>query len=113
MTPLVPNPEFAHIASDEDIATVLAALTAKGMAAEVFEKSAQARRRVLDLLPEGAEVYTALSQTLEGLGLHEEISTSSRYVPLRPQIDQLGRQERMARPGRKLMASPEYVIGSV
>ncbi len=34
---LVPNTEFAHLASDEDIATVVAALTAKGIAAEVFE----------------------------------------------------------------------------
>ena len=64
-------------------------------------------------MPEGAEVYTALSQTLEVLGLREEISTSSRYVPLRPQIDKLGREGRMSRAGRKLMASPEYIIGSV
>lgn len=113
MTTLVPNTEFAHLASDEDIATVVTALTAKGMAAEVFENRAQARSRVLDLLPEGAEVYTAVSQTLEVLGLHEEIRTSSRYVPLRQEIEKLGWEERMSRAGRKLMASPESVIGSV
>ncbi len=104
MTTLVPNTEFAHLASDEDIATVVTALTAKGMAASVVENRAEARSRVLDLLPEGAEVYTALSQTLEVLSLREEISTSSRYVPLRPQIDKLGREGRMSRAGRKLMA---------
>ena len=113
VTTLVPNTEFARLASDEDIATVVAALTAKGMAASVVENRAEVRSRVLDLLPEGAEVYTALSQTLEVLGLREEISTSSRYVPLRPQIEKLGREGRMSRAGRKLMASPEYVIGSV
>jgi hypothetical protein len=113
MTTLVPNAEFAHLASDEDIATVVAALTAKGMAASLVEDRAEARSRVLDLLPEGAEVYTALSQTLEVLGLHEEITTSSRYIPLRSEIDKLGREWRMSRAGRKLMASPEYVIGSV
>ncbi len=113
MTTLVPNTEFARLASDEDIATVVTALTAKGMAASVVENRAEARSRVLDLLPGGAEVYTALSQTLEVLGLREEISTSSRYVPLRPQIDKLGREGRTSRAGRTLMASPEYVIGSV
>src|SRR5258707_209858 len=113
MTTLVPNAEFAHLASDEDIATVVSALAAKGMAASVVENRAEARSRVLDLLPEGAEVYTALSQTLEVLGLREEISTSSRYVPLRPQIEKLGREGRVSRAGRKLMASPEHVIGSV
>jgi hypothetical protein len=113
MTTLVPNAEFAHLASDEDIATVVAALTAKGMAASLVEDRAEARSRVFDLLPEGAEVYTALSQTLEVLGLHEEINTSSRYTALRSEIDKLGREGRMSRAGRKLMASPEYVIGSV
>ena len=113
MTTPVPNTEFAHLASDEDIATVVAALTAKGMAAEVFETRAETRSRVLDLLPEGAEVYTALSKTLEILGLQEEITASSRYISLRSQVDTLGREGRMSRTGRKLMASPEYVIGSV
>ncbi|HKD77302.1 MAG TPA: LUD domain-containing protein [Ktedonobacterales bacterium] len=113
MTTLVPNMDFARVASDEDITTVVAALTANGMAASVVENRAEARSRVLDLLPEGAEVYTALSQTLEALGLREEISASSRYVPLRPQIEQLGREGRTSRAGRKLLASPEYVIGSV
>jgi len=113
MTTLVPNTEFARVASDEDIATVVAALTAKGMAAEVFENRAEARSRVLDLLPQGAEIYTALSQTLEILGLDEEMSASSRYIPLRSQVDKLGPEGRMSRAGRKLMASPEYVIGSV
>src|SRR6266702_1921074 len=55
MTTLVPNTEFARVASDEDIATVVTALTAKGMDAEVFENRAEARSHVLDLLPEGAE----------------------------------------------------------
>ncbi|GHO98786.1 hypothetical protein KSF_088340 [Reticulibacter mediterranei] len=113
MTTLVPNTEFARLASDEDITTVVAALTAKGIAAEVFENRAEVRIRMLDLLPEGAEVYTALSQTLEVLGLHEEINTSSRYISLRSQVEKLGREGRMSRTGRKLMASPEYVIGSV
>ena len=75
MTTLVPNTEFAHLPSDEDIATVVTALTAKGMAASVVENRAEARSRVLDLLPAGAEVYTALSQTLESV-------CARRSVPL-------------------------------
>jgi hypothetical protein len=113
MTILVPNTEFAHLAGDEDIATVVAALTAKGMEASVVENRAQARSRVLDLLPEGAEVFTSLSQTVETLGLREEINASSRYISLRSQADKLSREKRLAREGRKLMSSPEYVIGSV
>lgn len=65
------------------------------------------------MLPEGAEVYTSLSRTLETLGLSEEINASSRYVPLRPQADRMDREARKSREGRKFLASPEYVIGSV
>jgi len=43
MTTLIPNTEFARLASDEDIATVVTALTAKGMAASVVENRAEAR----------------------------------------------------------------------
>jgi hypothetical protein len=53
MTTLVPNSEFARLASDEQIATAVAALTARGMAAEAVESGAEARSRVLDLLAGG------------------------------------------------------------
>ncbi len=79
MTTLVPNAEFARLASDEQIATVVAALTANGMAAEAVANGAEARSRVLDLLPEGAEVFTSMSRTLDALGLSADINESSRY----------------------------------
>ena len=112
MTTLVPNTEFTQQASDECIATVVAALTANGMTAEVVANAAEARSHVLDLLPEGAEVFTSMSRTLDTLGLSEAINDSTRYQPLRPQLMQLDR-ERQGREWRKLQSSPEYVVGSV
>jgi hypothetical protein len=112
MTTLVPNIEFARLASDEQIATAVAALTANGMAAEAVASGAEARSRVLDLLPEGAEVFTSMSRTLDTLGLSVEINESSRYNPLRPQLKALDRQTQ-GREWRRLQSSPEYVVGSV
>ncbi len=112
MTTLVPNAEFARLASDEQIATAVAALTARGMVAEVVASGAEARSRVLDLLPEGAEVFTSMSRTLDTLGLSVEINESSRYHPLRPQLKALDRQTQ-GREWRRLQSSPEYVVGSV
>ncbi len=112
MTTLVPNSEFARLASDVQIATAVAALTARGMAAEAVESGAEARSRVLDLLPEGAEVFTSMSRTLDTLGLSVEINESSRYHPLRPQLKALDRQTQ-GREWRRLQSSPEYVVGSV
>ena len=112
MTTLVPNTEFASLASDEHIATAVAALTARGMAAEVVANGTEARSRVLDLLPEGAEVFTAMSRTLDTLGLSEAINDPTRYKPVRPQLKALDR-ERQGREWRRVQASPEYVVGSV
>ena len=112
MTTLVPNAEFARLASNEQIATAVAALTANGMAAEVVESGAAARSRVLDLLPEGVLVFTSMSRTLDTLGLSADINDSARYHPLRPQLKTLDRQAQ-GREWRRLQSSPEYVVGSV
>lgn len=111
MTTLVPNAEFARLASDEQIAAAAASLTAKGMEALVVESRAKARSHVLSLLPEGAEVFTSMSRTLATLGLTEDINASSRYTPLRSQLKGLDR-EKQGRAWRRVVSSPEYVIGS-
>ena len=51
MTTLVSNAEFARLPSDEQIATAVAALTARGMAAEVVASGAEARSRNLSNWP--------------------------------------------------------------
>ena len=112
MTTRVPNAEFARLASDEQIATAVAALTKHGMVTEVVESAAEARSHVLDLLPEGVEVFTAMSRTLETLGLSEAINDSTRYTPLRPRLKTLDRQAQ-EREWRRIQSSPEYVVGSV
>ena len=112
MKTLAPNAEFARLASNEQIAAAVAALTANGMEALVVESGAEARSCVLDLLPEGAEVFTAMSRTLDTLGLGEAINDSTRYKPLRPQLKVLDRQTQ-GREWRRLQSSPEYVVGSV
>ena len=112
MQTLAPNAEFARLASDEQIATATAALTANGMETLVVESGAKARNRVLDLLPEGAEVFTSMSRTLETLGLSRDINESLRYTSLRSQLKALDR-ERQGREWRRLQSSPEYVVGSV
>jgi L-lactate utilization protein LutC len=112
MKALVPNAEFARLASNEQITTATAALTANGMEALVVESAAEARSRVLDLLPDGAEVFTSMSRTLDTLGLSEALNDSTRYHPLRPWLKTMDRQAQ-GREWRRLQSSPEYVVGSV
>jgi hypothetical protein len=73
---------------------------------------AEARGPVRSLLTGGAEVYNNTSQTLEAIGVDDDIERSGRYRPLRPRLYRMDR-EMQRREMRTLGASPDYVVGSV
>jgi hypothetical protein len=104
--------EFAGLASAERIATAAAALQRNGIGSHVTASGAEARRLVSSLLPDGAEVYNNTSQTLEAIGVADDIERSGRYQPLRLRLYRMDR-EMQRREMRTLSASPEYVVGSV
>ena len=106
-----PNPEFAHPASRADLERAAAALADRGFAAHVADSGKEARRLVLEALPERAEVHIALSETMRELGLTSEIDESGRYEAIRPRLNALDRVTH-DRERRKLGAAPDYMVGS-
>jgi len=111
-TTLVPNKEFTQLASDERIVRVVKALEANGMKTFVAETGEDAKKLVLEMVPQGAEVYANQSQTLDKLGLREEFEGSGRYDAIRPKVLKLDRKTQ-GNEIRKLRSSPDYMIGSV
>jgi hypothetical protein len=109
---LVPSREFGVLASDERIAAVAEALERNGFRAFVVDTGQEARLRVHQLLPDGAEVYNNTSRTLESIGIADDIERSGRYQPIRLRLYQMDR-EMQRREMRVLAAAPEYVVGSV
>ena len=104
--------EFTGLASDERIASTAAALERNGIRPLLAATAADARRLVSSLLPDGAEVYNNTSQTLEAIGVADDIERSGRYQPLRLRLYRMDRQMQH-REMRTLAASPDYVVGSV
>jgi hypothetical protein len=109
---IVPNPEFAQVASDEQIQRVVKALEANGIHALVAENGEEARRIFFELVPEGAEVFLGASVTLDTLGIKDEIDQSGRYDALRPKMFKMDRATQ-GREIRKLVGAPDYAAGSV
>jgi L-lactate utilization protein LutC len=109
---LIPNKEFAKIASNAQIERVAKALERNGMKVLIAENGEEAKRLVLDLIPQGAEVYSNVSKTLEKIGVAAEIDKSGRYNAVRPKVLSLDRKTQ-ADEIRKLRAIPEYIVGSV
>jgi hypothetical protein len=103
--------EFSELASDEDIESVAHALEDNGVTALVSDSGHEARELLRSMLPEGAEVFNNTSQTLEAIGVADDIERSGRYQPLRLRLYQMDR-EMQGREMRTLVASPEYVVGS-
>ena len=67
---------------------------------------------VLDLIPDGSHVHHGASQTLDVVGITDEIDKSGRYEPLRPRIWSMDRKNE-ADEIRRLGAAPDVMLGSV
>src|SRR5438270_13784704 len=73
-------------ADDVRVKRTVAALEANGISVLRAPDAAAAKRLVLDLIPQGSEVHSGASQSLDVVGITDEIENSGRYEPLRPRI---------------------------
>jgi len=100
-------------ANDRDAVDRLAeTLRSHNIEAIVVESGEEARDVALGLIPEGAEVHSGKSKTLEDVGLYAELVESGRYDALRPRYFAMDRKTQ-GREIRKLIAAPDYMFGSV
>jgi hypothetical protein len=107
-----PNLEFEQPADRARLEQAVEALEARGFKAQIADSGAHAKELVLAALPEGAEVHTALSETLSELGITAEIEESGRYDSVRQKLKALDR-ETQGREMRRLGAAPDFEVGSV
>lgn len=107
-----PNEKYGQLASAESIQRTVKALKQNNFDVEVVENGGEARGKVLELLPLGAEVFTMTSQTLEAIDLDKEINESGKYNAVRPKLFAMDRNTQ-AREMAKLGAAPEVVVASV
>jgi L-lactate utilization protein LutC len=110
--PATTTPEWAAVATEEQIATTAAALRDRGFAVQVVDDAAAAREAVLALIPEGAEVHQGSSTTLDEIGVTDVVTSSGRYDAVRPRMYAMDRATQAAEI-RRLTSAPAYMLGSV
>ena len=104
MTETKPNP-FSVARSAATIETVAEAMRERNFQVELVQTAAEAKAAALALIPEGAEVHSGKSKTLEDAGIFSELRDSGRYDFLRTKMFAMDRQTQ-AREIRKLIAAP-------
>lgn len=92
---------FDELASDESINKAKDALEKNGITVLVVGNGEQAKEKVLQMIPSGAEIMNMSSVTVDSIGLAKEINESGKYDSVRKKIN------------KKNGAAPEWVVGSV
>lgn len=103
--------EFATPATEQTLQRVADRLRERNLTAVIVDDGASAKAELLSRLPEGAEVGSAKSKTLDEIGVFAEVHDSGRYDAIRNRYTKMDRATEM-RAIRKLMASPDYELGS-
>lgn len=101
-----PNSKFGKLASDESIAKTAEALSKNGIDVIIVNNKEEAKKKMFELVPKGAQLMTLTSMTLEALGL-SEILNSAEYGSIRNKFSEVD-----ARTQRQLGAAPDWAIGS-
>lgn len=100
------------LTSDQSINNAVENLKKAGIEAIAVENGEEARKKVLEMLPEGAEVFAMTSRTLDTIGLPEEINESGKYNAVRPKLMKMDRKTQGVEM-QKLGAAPQWTVGSV
>ena len=104
--------QFSTLADDARVTRTAKALEANGISVLRASDAAEAKRIVLELIPEGAEVHHGASETLDVTGITDEIDKSGRFESVRPRIWSMDRKIQ-ADEIRRMAAAPDFMLGSV
>lgn len=105
--------KFDELADSTTIEKTAQALNSNGIEAIVVENGEEAKKKALEILPEGTEIMTMVSATLDTISLSEEINQEdSKYKPVRDKLYAMNR-ETQVKEMKSLGSTPDWAIGSV
>jgi LUD domain len=104
--------DFTVAATDADLNALAEKLRERNFEVVIVDGPAEAKAEVMSRIPEGSEVHSAKSKTLEDIGVMKELMESGKYDFLRIKQFKMDRNTQ-AREMRKLVAAPDIELGSV
>ncbi|HZQ49089.1 MAG TPA: LUD domain-containing protein [Candidatus Dormibacteraeota bacterium] len=104
--------EFTAPATAASLETIAERLRERNFETLIVDTAEQAHDEVMKRVPDGAEVHSAKSKTLEDIGVFKELMDSERHDFLRKKLFKMDRATQ-AREMRKLVSAPDFELGSV
>lgn len=106
--------KWTKIPDDKTIEATAAALSANNIETFVVDTEEEARKKFFELVPEGVEVFTNTSATLEALGINRELNESGKFISHKNMVTEMpANTKEESRDKRGEGSSPEYAVGSV
>jgi hypothetical protein len=103
---------YSTAAPEETLQHLVVKLKERNIESVIVDSGDDARKLIQERLPKGAEVHSGKSKTLQEAGIFDLIQDPNEYNALRPRYLKMDRQTQ-AREIRKLIASPDFMLGSV
>ena len=103
---------FTSPAPQATLEAVAERLREQNFEAIIVDTGAEAKSAVLGRIPEGSQVHSGKSKTLEDIGVFQELMETDRYDVVRKHTSKMDRKTQM-REITKMGATPDYMLGSV
>jgi hypothetical protein len=104
--------DFAAPASDDQVDLLAANLRDRNFEVVIVDSAAEVKDAVMERIPDGAEVHSGKSKTLEDSGVFKELMESDRYDFIRRRTMTMDRATQ-GNEIRKLSAAPDVMLGSL
>lgn len=104
--------KYNALPSQEVVEITKKSLEDHGMEVYIAKDKEDAKKKAIDLIPNGAEVMDMTSVTLESLGIAQEVLNSGKFNSVKKKLMGMKR-EIQGREMQKLGAAPEWAMGSV
>lgn len=104
--------KWDQLVDKQTIKKTIKALKANGIEAKFVETAGDAKKEVFSRVPEGAEVMSMSSVTLDSTGISKEINESPKFNSVKNKLNSMNR-ETQGIEMQKLGAAPQWSVGSV
>ena len=104
--------DWTKLPDEKTIEKTADALRERGIEVTIVNNKEEAKRKVLEYIPEGKEVMDVTSMTLDETGISKEIQEGGRYVSIKKKIKSVDKKE-MMHLMRRMSVTADYVVGSV